>query len=325
MADAAPEVSVIIPSYKTTKYIGASIDSVLNQTFQDFEIVVVSDGCPDSAALEEVLRPYGPRVKYIWQTNRGTGVARNTAIRASAGKYIVQLDADDLLDPGCLASQVRMMREHPEYDAIYCNSFNFADSPKAAEQWPGYDQRYYMDMSPSTGPVSFCSILETRTVPRVLGSIIRREILDRIGMHDEVERFAEDLDLWLRMLKANPPGRIGYNLESLGRYRLREDNYTLDVGGASRLLAVLDKAGRVLDLTPEERECLKRRRAVNQFEVDMVNGKLAIRERRWKDAARCYRACYAFSRKKKYLAAVLVLRACPWALPLGLRLIGRQA
>jgi hypothetical protein len=183
---------------------------------------------------------------------------------------------------------------------------------------------YYMDVFPSTGPVSFCSILESRTAPRVLGSILQRETLVRIGMYDETKPLAEDLDLWLRMLKADPPGRIGYNRESLGRYRLHHDNYTLDIGAARRLLAVLDKAGRVLDLTPEERECLKRRRALNQFDVDAIDGKIAIRERRWKDAARCYEACYEYSRKKKYLAAVSLLRACPWALPIGLSLIGKS-
>ena len=142
-------------------------------------------------------------------------------------------------------------------------------------------------------------------------------------MHDETERFAEDFDLWLRMLKADPPGRIGYNLESLGRYRLRNDNYTLDPGYAERLLAVLNKLSRTLKLTPEERECLVRRRALNQFDVDMIHGKIAVNQRRWKDAIQKYKACYAYSRKKKYLAAVTVLRICPWALPLGLNLIGR--
>ncbi len=217
------------------------------------------------------------------------------------------------------------MHEHPEFDAVYCDSIIFADSPAAAAVWRGHDGRRHLEVYPPSGPVSFCSILEARTVPRVLGSIIRRDTLVRIGMYDEVERLAEDFDLWLRMLKANPPGRIGYNLQSLGRYRLRGDNYTLDIGGPRRLLAVLDKAGRVLDLTPEERECLKRRRAGNQYDVDMVNGRVAIRERRWADAARCYQACYQFSRKKKYLAAYVVLRTCPRALPVCLSLIGRQA
>lgn len=318
----SPRVSIIIPSYKATRYIRDAVDSALNQTYHDFEIIVVSDGCPDSANLEDALRPYGCRVKYIWQTNGGPGSARNTAIRASQSEFIVQLDADDMLDPRCLESQVQTMDSHLEFDAVYCNSFNFAESPAAAALWPGLDQTYYLDKFPSTGPVSFCSIMEFRTSPRVLGSIIRRSMLDRVGMHEGI-RFAEDLDLWLRILKADPPGRIGYNRESLGRYRLRENNYTLEVAGPSRLLAVLDKAGRVLDLTPEERECLKRRRAINQFDVDLVSGRIAVRDRRWKEAVRCYQACWDYSRKVKYLAAVWLLRICPGALPLGLGLMRR--
>jgi hypothetical protein len=324
MTSTAPEVTVIIPAYKATQYIAAAIDSVMNQTFQSFEIVVVSDGCPDSAALEEVLRPYGSRVKYIWQTNQGPAVARNTAIRAAVGEYIVQLDADDMLEPTCLESQVRMMREHPEYDMVYCNSFNFAEGSEPAAGWHGFYQTFWFDLFPSDGPVTFCSLLETRTSPRVLGSIIRRETLVRIGMYDETERFAEDMGLWLRMVKANPPCRIAYTVESLGRYRLHHDNVTLDVRYTLDLLGVLEKAGRVFDLTPEERECLNRRRALCQFDVDVICGKIAIRERRWKDALRCYEGCYEYSGKKKYLAAVAALRTCPWALNLGLSLIGRS-
>ena len=84
-----PRVSVIIPSYKTTRYIGAAINSALDQTFLGVEVIVVSDGSLDTPAVEEVLKPYGLRIRYIWQPNRGTGVARNTAIRASAAEYIV--------------------------------------------------------------------------------------------------------------------------------------------------------------------------------------------------------------------------------------------
>jgi glycosyltransferase involved in cell wall biosynthesis len=324
MSDTAPRVSVIIPSYKTTRYIAAAIDSALNQTFQDLEVIVVSDGCPDSAALEEVLRPYGSRVRYIWQVNRGTGVARNTAIRASAAEFIVQLDADDALEATCVESQVRMMDAHPEYDMIYCNSLNVAESPEAAALWKGFDGKYWMDLYPSDGPVTFTSVMDFRTAPRVLGSISRRETLVRIGMHDENERFAEDMDLWLVLLKAKPPGKMGYNRESLGRYRLRSDNYTLDAGYAKRLLAVLDKAERVFDLTPEERESLRVRRAMNQFDVDCLGGKAALRDRRWADALRCYEGCYAYTHSKKYLAVTWLLRTFPAALPFGIRLLGRE-
>ncbi len=324
MSGAVPRVSVIIPSYKTTRYIGAAIDSALNQTFPNVEVIVVSDGCPDTPALEEVLKPYGSRIKYIWQPNRGTGIARNTAIRASSAKYIVQLDADDMLDPTCVESQVRMMEASPEMDALYCNSLHFVDSPEAAIRWPDMDQTYYLDKYPSTGTVSFCSIMEFRTSPKVLGSILKRETLERIGMHDENEILAEDLDLWLRILKADPPGRVGWNTEPLARYRLRHDNNSLDIRYPNLMLATLDKAGRTLNLTPEERACLQTRRAINQYEVNMIKGKIAIRDRRWKDAVRAYDDCYAYSRKAKYLMTSWLLRTCPAALPIGLRLIGRQ-
>jgi glycosyltransferase involved in cell wall biosynthesis len=323
----APEVSVIIPSFKTTKYIGAAIESVLAQTFGSFEIIVVSDGCPDTSALEELMRSYSSRVRYIWQPNKGTAGARNTAIRAARGTWIVQLDADDMLDPTCLESQVRMMREHPEFDAVYCNSFNFADSPEAAAVWGEHSGRYYMEVSPSSGPVSFTSIVDARTSPRVLGSIIRRDTLLRIGLHDESKPMAEDLDLWLRMLKADPPGQIGYTSESLGRYRLRTDNATLNGEGEERLLSALEKAGRTLDLTAAERACLDRRLRENRFDAEVARGRKAVREGRWKDAVQNYKYCHEYSGSRKYSVVLMLLRTFPWGMPMGMwvwdRLRGR--
>ena len=329
MPDETPEVSVIIPSYKTTKYIGTAIDSVLQQTFPSYEIIVVSDGCPDSAALEEVLRGYGSKVRYIWQENQGTGAARNTAILAGRGEFVLQLDADDILAPNCLEAMVAFLREHPEFDAAYCNSYNFAESAEAGAKWGSKwteaKKTLYMDVYPSDGPVSFCSIMETRTAPRVLGSTIRRDTLLRIGLYDGPSRFAEDLDLWLRMLKADPPGNIGYTREPLGYYRLRDDNYTLDVGYAKRLLAVLEKCARTMHLSNAEKACLERRIAQNRYDVHMLQGRLAIRDGRWKDAIGDYEYCYKFSGKFKYFATLNMLRVCPWAVPMGLRLIGRGA
>src|ERR1700751_5423190 len=108
-----PAVTVVIPAFKVTQYITQALDSCLNQTFQDFEIVVVNDGCPDTAALERVLEPYRQRIRYIKQTNKGLAGACNTAIRAARAPLILHLDADDWLDPECLESQVAFMRDHP--------------------------------------------------------------------------------------------------------------------------------------------------------------------------------------------------------------------
>src|SRR5262249_53899875 len=91
----APAVSVIIPAYRVTQYIVGALDSVLAQTFTDYETIVINDGCPETAALERVLEPYRDRIIYFKQENRGPAAARNTGIRAARAPLIALLDADD--------------------------------------------------------------------------------------------------------------------------------------------------------------------------------------------------------------------------------------
>src|SRR5262249_42861392 len=159
-----------VPCYKNTKYICAAVDSALNQTYSEVQIIVVNDGCPDTEALEKVLQPYLSRICYFRQSNKGAAAARNTAIRASHAKYILQLDADDMLLPQCVESQVAFMEQHPEYSAAYCNSINIAESEEAGALWGGVDRMLGMDAYPSNGPVSFCGVMESRTCPRNPGS-----------------------------------------------------------------------------------------------------------------------------------------------------------
>src|SRR5262245_20604446 len=94
-----PLVSVIIPCYNHAHYLGEAIESVLAQTVQDFEIIVVDDGSTDSTA--DVAARY-PRVRYVRQNNQGLSAARNTGIKHGLGRFLVFLDADDLLLPGAL-------------------------------------------------------------------------------------------------------------------------------------------------------------------------------------------------------------------------------
>jgi cellulose synthase/poly-beta-1,6-N-acetylglucosamine synthase-like glycosyltransferase len=70
-----PEVTVIVPAYRVTEYIAAALDSVLSQTFRNFEIIVVNDGCPDTLALERVLEPYQTAIRYLEQSNKGVAGA----------------------------------------------------------------------------------------------------------------------------------------------------------------------------------------------------------------------------------------------------------
>ena len=108
-----PTVSVIIPTYNRAHLVGRAIRSVLAQTFQDFEIIVVDDASTDNT--EEVIRAFGdPRIIFLHQeTNRGPSAARNTGIRASRGEYIAFLDSDDGWLPRKLEKQLDMFRTSP--------------------------------------------------------------------------------------------------------------------------------------------------------------------------------------------------------------------
>ncbi|MBZ5603459.1 MAG: glycosyltransferase family 2 protein [Acidobacteriia bacterium] len=302
----APEVSVLMPAYNVTQYIGGALDSVFSQTFEHFEVIVVNDGCPDTAALERVLRPYQSRIRYIAQSNRGVSGARNTAARAAHAPLILHLDPDDLLEPFCLEQQVQTMREHAEYDAVYCNSSMFGEGPLAGRCW--------MDVYPSAGPVSFASVLRSRTCPANPGSIIRRAALERIGFYDETLRSWEDYDVWLRILKSSPPGRIAFQTRPLARYRVRGDSLTYQSRYMEYALAVLEKAARDFELSSEEADALRDRTELVRHEVENSRGKRALRERRWKDAIRSFEYCHRYQPSRKTEAALLLLRTAPWAL-----------
>ena len=113
-----PFFSVVVPVYKARQWVGRAIESVLAQTFEDFELILVDDGSPDDSA--EVIAQYtDPRVKLIRQENRGEGGARNRGIEASSGKWIAFLDADDQWLPGFLEDHYRVISDHQEVDFCY--------------------------------------------------------------------------------------------------------------------------------------------------------------------------------------------------------------
>ncbi|MFM7023002.1 MAG: glycosyltransferase family 2 protein [Flavobacteriales bacterium] len=105
------KVSVIIPFYKSELYLNAAVESVLCQSFQDFEIIAVDDGSSDQS-LENLKKLPDPRIKIIRQENAGAAVARNTGVKEAKGEYIAFLDSDDLWAPGKLQLQLDALLEH---------------------------------------------------------------------------------------------------------------------------------------------------------------------------------------------------------------------
>jgi glycosyltransferase involved in cell wall biosynthesis len=120
-----PRISVIVPTFNTSKYVAACLDSVLAQTFEDFEIICVNDGSTDNSLniLEQYARR-DSRIKIINQENQGIVHAKNNGITAASGKYIYPLDSDDMIAPHCLQELHRVI-ETTDYSVVCCDGITF--------------------------------------------------------------------------------------------------------------------------------------------------------------------------------------------------------
>jgi glycosyltransferase involved in cell wall biosynthesis len=186
-----PTVSVIIPTHNRAKLIGKAIKSVLNQTYQDFEIIIVDDGSTDNT--EETVKSFNNfKIRYISHSNnRGISAARNTGIRASRGKYIALLDSDDEWLPEKLDQQIKVFQNASSEVGVVCSwSYNIDEKGNYISKrcLPKKDGYIYEDLL-STNPIS---------VPTVL---IRKECFHRVGLFDNLLNAQQDWDMWIRIAK----------------------------------------------------------------------------------------------------------------------------
>lgn len=297
---AAPAVSVIMPAYGVAKYIGAAIDSVLHQTFTDYEIIVVNDGAPDTAELEVVLEPYRDHIIYIVHENRGLSEARNTAIRVARGRYLALLDPDDLWEPEYLAVQVGILENDPALDAIYPNALLFGDTFNAGKT--------YMEVSPSEGEVTLESLI-TEQCQVAIFVTARKDAVIRAGMFDPSIRISGDFDLWVRMVKQG--SRISYTRRVLAQRRCRPDALSANhVGLYVDILRVLDKV-RTFDLTPSERETVEREHTKNVAVLNLYKGKKALADSNPQEAVKYFTEANDFLKSRKIAVTLNFLRFAP--------------
>jgi glycosyltransferase involved in cell wall biosynthesis len=119
MFDPIPEISIILPTYNRAKHLPKAIESVINQTYEDWELIIIDDGSKDDTFA--AINPYldSLRIRYIKHKNRKAGYARNAGIQASYGQYITFIDSDDIYFPNHLQTRIDYMKSHPELDLIY--------------------------------------------------------------------------------------------------------------------------------------------------------------------------------------------------------------
>jgi glycosyltransferase involved in cell wall biosynthesis/2-polyprenyl-3-methyl-5-hydroxy-6-metoxy-1,4-benzoquinol methylase len=193
-----PLVSVIIPTFNRDKFIGEAIQSILNQTYKNLEVIVVDDGSQDRT--KEIVSSFQDgRVLYFYQTNKGRSAARNLALKHAKGEYITFLDSDDSYHKDKIKKQVKFFERNKEFSVVYTsatcvdesgNCLNF--KYKANDSGWIYSKVAYFASSPIT-------------LPTVM---LRREVLSKIGSFDEALHRFEDTDMWRRIAKEYQIGAI---------------------------------------------------------------------------------------------------------------------
>lgn len=296
-----PAVSVIIPAYRASEYIAETLNSILAQTFTDYEIIVINDGCPETEALERVLEPFRDKIVYLKKENGGVSSARNAGFRASRAPLVALLDADDAWEPDYLEYQVGILNADPTVDVVYPNSLLFGDTPFAGKRG--------MDFSPSRGEVSFEALVSFRCMVTV-SVTARKEVLQRAGCFDESFRRAEDFDLWLRVVKGG--GRIVYHDKPLMRYRRRRNGLSSDgVAMRQAAIAVLEKAERTMVLAPDEQKAIDDAKIRFQADTDYFAGWRAARQGDIAEATRRLQSAQRYFRGRKLSLFLFALKTMP--------------
>lgn len=188
-------ISVIIPLYNKEKYIARTLKSVLQQTYQDFEIVVVDDGSTDAGA-DVVKNINDSRIRLIVQQNSGVSAARNRGIQEANGEFVALLDADDEWKPEYLATQIMLVEQYPQCD-VFATNYEFCDSkgnvtPTIIRKLPfrsesGELTNYFEVASCSHPPICSISIM------------VRKDAIQKIGGFPLGIKSGEDLLTWARL------------------------------------------------------------------------------------------------------------------------------
>lgn len=210
-------ISIIIPVYNGADYLAHAIDSALNQTYKNLEVIVVDDGSKD--ATEEIARAYGPRIRYIRKENGGVSSALNTGIKNMRGKYFAWLSHDDVY--------------HERKLEILHSSLKELDGTIAISDWDIIDaggtflRKATLDIRLETSPKSFLAF-DRNTWLNACAMLIPKRIFDEVGFFDESLRTTQDYDMHLRMIEAGVRYKITRKSLFYSRAHANQGSLTID-------------------------------------------------------------------------------------------------
>ena len=292
-------VSVLIPAYRVTEYISATLNSVLGQTYGDFEIIVVNDGCPDAQRLEATLAPYREQIQYYSQSNGGPAAARNLAFSKARGELIGLVDGDDLWSPDFLQTQIELL-EKESVDLVYSD----LAVKDRTDTILGFQR--------PSGKVTFESLVTMRDVIPNSAVLARRASIEDAGAWHSPLRRCEDLDLWLRM--ASNGARMLCNPKVLGQYRYRSGSQSFST--IPMLQARLDVYRRIsaLPLTKDENAMIDKQLVLTQAWLDLDLGKVAIQKKQFREAIHHLTQANRTLNRRKISIALKISAVLPQAL-----------
>lgn len=207
-----PRISVVMPAYNSEKYIGEAIESILNQTFTDFEFIIINDGSMDDTA--KIVSQYAnkdKRIKFINnKDNRGIVSVLNQGLDLAKGEYIARMDSDDISLSTRFERQIQYMESHPECGVLGTWFKCFGKSDKIIRNHEC---------------VKICNIVKVQHVghPTVM---LKRAVVDKYKFHyDEKYKYAEDFELWSRMVFVTEIHNLP---EVLLKYRWHGNNISIE-------------------------------------------------------------------------------------------------
>ncbi len=214
-----PLISVLMPVYNSERYVAQAVDSILQQTCQDFEFIIIDDGSTDRSF--KILKTYATkdcRIRLFSQTNRGISKTRNELLKHARGEFLAVMDSDDIASSHRLAWQVEFLRQHPE---VVCVG--------GAQDWIDEAGRLLRHQQEAQEDAEIQQqLLSGRVAINHPAAMFRRAAVLRVGGYDESFAQAEDLDLFLKL------GEIGA-LANLSKTVVQYRQHTRSISGSKQL------------------------------------------------------------------------------------------
>jgi glycosyltransferase involved in cell wall biosynthesis len=262
MTSTRPAVSILTPAFNSAAFITETIESVLGQTWSDFELLIIDDGSTDGTLdVVQAVAKGDARVKCFSSPHGGPAAARNAGLEHASGPAFALLDSDDVWEPQYLAEQLSLLHQRPEIGIVSANVVSRGGPHDGTPFWPITSGTHELRPSDPIAQENAVSVF----------AVFRREVVDRIGGFDSRYTGNEDYEFWLRAMNAG--FRVLQNRALLGRYRRRPGSVSSDdVRMLTGIIVVLESAAQMRGLLETDRPLIDHR--LRWFREELVKAEV---------------------------------------------------